>query len=269
MSVPFMCAGGGFDSRDFMDMFSERFLWDVNSHSIVSRLVIKEVIPEEVAFDIKSCSNTGGNEDLFLFLKYNADPDSISKLCDVMRSIAGYPRMSELGRAMKEELDLLTSKSSCVEMWSDPVLDSPMYSTIHCGVCAFMYLFTSIPKLTTCTCLHTHYMYSSTYSLHVLVYILTTCTCLHTHYMYSSTYSLHVLVYILTTCTCLHTHYMYLSTYSLHVLVYILTTYAYACSPQSWWGFSGPSPIGELRQTFPSDHDLHTAAAPRTTITIL
>ena len=35
---------------------------------------------------------------------------------------------------------------------------------------------------------------------------------LHTHYMYLSTYSLHVLVYILTTCTCLHTHYMYLST---------------------------------------------------------
>ena len=56
------------------------------------------------------------------------------------------------------------------------------------------------------------YMYLSTYSLHVLVYILTTCTCLHTHYMYLSTYSLHVLVYIITTCTCLHYHYMYLST---------------------------------------------------------
>ena len=45
-------------------------------------------------------------------------------------------------------------------------------------------------------------------SLHVLVYMLATCTCLHTHHMYLSTYSLHVLVYVLTTCTCLHTHYM-------------------------------------------------------------
>ena len=77
--------------------------------------------------------------------------------------------------------------------------------------------------LITCICLHTHCIY-------ILGSILTTCTCLHTHYMYLlhthymylSTYSLHVLVYIFTTCTCLHTHYMYLSTYSLHVLVYIL-----------------------------------------------
>ena len=57
-----------------------------------------------------------------------------------------------------------------------------MYSTMHHGVCtcAFMYLFT----------------YVSPNSLHVLVYIIlfTTCTCLHTHYMYLSTYSLHVLV---------------------------------------------------------------------------
>ena len=78
-----------------------------------------------------------------------------------------------------------------------------MYSSMQCGVCAFMRLFTSVSPI----------------SLHVLVYKLTTCTCLHTHYMYLSTYSLQVLVYILTTCTCLHTHYMYLSTYSLHILV--------------------------------------------------
>ena len=125
MSVPFLCAGaGGFVSEAFMDKFRERFLNYVNSHSIVSRLVIKEVIPEAVAFDIMCCSNTGGNGNLFLFLKYNADPDSISKLCDVMVGLAGYPKMNELGIDMKEELDLLTSKSSCVEMWSYPVLNS-------------------------------------------------------------------------------------------------------------------------------------------------
>ena len=191
MSVPFLCAGGGFDSEAFMDKFSERFLDDVDSRAIVLRLEINKVVSEDVAYTIKHCAIGRGAAELFLHLQNHADPDSISKLCDVMRSIAGYPRMSELGRAMKEELELLTSKSSCVEMWSDPTLDSGMYSTLHCVhscICSHL-------------CLQTHYMYLSTYSLHVLVYILTTCTCLHTHYMYLFTYSLHVLVYILTTCT--------------------------------------------------------------------
>ena len=164
MSVPFLCAGGGFDSEAFMDTFSERFLNNVDSHAIVLRLEINKVISKGVAHTIKHCDISRGNEELFLHLKNHADPDSISKLCDVMRSIAGYPRMSDLGRAMKEELDLLTSKSSCVEMWSDPVLDL-MYSTMYCGVCAFMCLFIS------------------PISLHVLVCILTTCTCVFTAFI--------------------------------------------------------------------------------------
>ena len=142
---PFLCAGGGFDSKAFMDKFSERFLSDVDSHAIVLRLEINRVISKSVAYTIKHSAIGRGNEELFFHLKNHANPDSISKLCDLMRSIDGYPRMSELGRAMKEELDLLTSKSSCFEMLSDPVLDSRMYSTMHCGVCAFMYSICSRP----------------------------------------------------------------------------------------------------------------------------
>ena len=116
MSVPFLCAGGGFDSEAFMDKFSERFLNDVDSRVIVLRLEINEVIPEDVAHDIDHCSVRKGNEKLLLHLQKHANPNSISKLCDVMRSITGYPRMNRLGRAMKKELDLLTGKCSCVEM---------------------------------------------------------------------------------------------------------------------------------------------------------
>ena len=124
MYVPFLCAGGEFDSKSFMDKFSERFLDDVDSHAIVLRLEINKVIAEGVAHTIKHCAIGRGNEELLLHLQKHADPDSISKLCDVMRNIAGYPRMSELGGAMKEELDLLIGKSLWVKMWSDPLLDS-------------------------------------------------------------------------------------------------------------------------------------------------
>ena len=166
-----------------MDKFCDRFLDAADSHAIISRLEVEKDISENIAHTINHCSIDRGNELLYAHLKDHAVSDSISKLCDVMRSEAGYPKMNELGRDMKEELAFLTSKSSCIQMWSDPKLDSQMYSTVHCGVCAFMYLFTSV----------------SENSLHVLVYILTTCTCLRTHYMYLSPYSLHVLVYILTT----------------------------------------------------------------------
>ena len=124
MSVPFLCAGGGFDSEAFMNKFSGRFLNDVHSHAIATRLEINKIISKDVAHAVEHHSIGEGNEVLFVHLRKHASPDSISKLCDVMRSVSGYPRMIELGRAMKEELDLLTSKSSSVEMWSDPVLDS-------------------------------------------------------------------------------------------------------------------------------------------------
>ena len=80
-------------------------------------------------------------------------------------------------------------------------------------VCACMYAFMSVcgcisvcvcGYVTTCTCLHARYMYLSTYSPHVLVYILTTCTGLRTHYMYLSAYSLYVYRWSKFLCECTH-----------------------------------------------------------------
>ena len=66
-----------------------------------------------------------------------------------------------------------------------------------------MYVSVCVPAcMPSCLCVVVFQYVYKDMSLHVLD-ILTTCTCLHTHYMYLSTYSLHVPVYILTTCTCL------------------------------------------------------------------
>ena len=74
-----------FDCEAFMDKFKERLLQSVNSRAIVLRLEIENVISEDLAFAIeRHCSRSTGNERLFLYLRRQAAPGSIRKLCDVM-----------------------------------------------------------------------------------------------------------------------------------------------------------------------------------------
>ena len=98
-----------FDCEAFMDKFKERFLQSVDSHAIVLRLEIEKVISENLAFTIEHhCSRHTGNEKLFLYLRRQADPGSIRKLCDVMMREEGYKMMNKVGKDMARELDLLT-----------------------------------------------------------------------------------------------------------------------------------------------------------------
>ena len=70
-----------FDCEAFMNKFSERFLRDVDSRVIASRLEIEKVISEDVAFLIKGCSRSKGNEELFLHLQKHSDTEYIVS-CD-------------------------------------------------------------------------------------------------------------------------------------------------------------------------------------------
>ena len=97
-----------FDCEAFMDKFKDRFLQSVDSHAIVLRLEIEKVISGKLSHSIKNQHVGDGNQELFLYLRRQADPGSIRKLCDVMVREEGYAMMNELGRDMRRELDLLT-----------------------------------------------------------------------------------------------------------------------------------------------------------------
>ena len=97
-----------------MNKFSERFLKGVDSHAIVTRLEIKYIISEDLAYTINRSSRSRGNEELLLYLRKNADTKSIVKLCDVMINEDGYRVMQKLGQDMKEDLAKFTGKSICV-----------------------------------------------------------------------------------------------------------------------------------------------------------
>ena len=91
-----------------MDKFEERFLQCVDSHAIVLRLEIEKVISGKLSHVIKNQYISDGNQKLFLYLRRQADPGSIRKLCDVMVREEGHVMMNKLGRDMRRELDLLT-----------------------------------------------------------------------------------------------------------------------------------------------------------------
>ena len=97
-----------FDCEAFMDKFKERFLQSVDSHAIVLRLEIEKVISGKLSHIIKNQYVGDGNEELFLYLRRQADPGSIHKLCDVMVREEGYAMMNKVGKDMARELDLLT-----------------------------------------------------------------------------------------------------------------------------------------------------------------
>ena len=58
----------GFDSESFMNKFKEEFLQFVDSHAIVRRLEIENVISERTAHIMENSSIGDGNEKLFLHL---------------------------------------------------------------------------------------------------------------------------------------------------------------------------------------------------------
>ena len=97
-----------------MNRFSERFLKDVDSHAIMTRLEIEYIISDTLAHTIKQTTVSGGNEELLLYLRKKSDVKSIGKLCDIMISKDGYRVMQKLGQDMKEDLAKLTGKSICV-----------------------------------------------------------------------------------------------------------------------------------------------------------
>ena len=97
-----------------MNRFRGRFLKDVDSHAIVTRLEIEYIISDTLAHTIKQTTVGRGNEELLLYLRKHVNAESIGKLCDVMISKDGYHVMQKLGRDMKEDLAKFTGKSICV-----------------------------------------------------------------------------------------------------------------------------------------------------------
>ena len=93
-----------------IDKYKDRFKVCIDARAIARKLEIAEVIPNRVSFEIENSAPDDANDLLFLHLQSHLSPEALHKLCDVMISMRGYPKMNELGRFMKDDLTTV----SCV-----------------------------------------------------------------------------------------------------------------------------------------------------------
>ena len=87
-----------------IEKYKDRFLSCIDARAIVTRLEIKEVIPNRLSFKIENSAPEDANDLLFLHLRSHSSLETLHNLCDVMISMSGYPKMNELGRSMKDAL---------------------------------------------------------------------------------------------------------------------------------------------------------------------
>ena len=68
----------------------------------------------------------------------------------------------------------------------------------------------------------TYFIYSFTYSFHILIHVLVSYTHSCTRFIYSFMYSFHILIHVLNSYTHSCTHFIYSFTYSFHILIHVL-----------------------------------------------
>ena len=100
-----LAGGSGFDCRQFMEKYKDRFLQFVDSRAIYIRLLMEGIIPPYLSHQLQNVDSTTGTQLLFLHLQEQANEECLLKLCNVMINMAGYHNMSSLGRDMKRDLE--------------------------------------------------------------------------------------------------------------------------------------------------------------------
>ena len=93
-----------------IETYKDGFLSCIDARAIARKLEIEKVIPDTVSHKIQQSAPSIGNEVLFLHIQCHSSPETLHKLCDVMISMSGYPKMNKLGKLMKDNLTTV----SCV-----------------------------------------------------------------------------------------------------------------------------------------------------------
>ena len=94
-----------FNGDEFMDRY-DSFTAVVNGKKIAKRLFIEEVIPESLLHYIEKEAPRAGNEKLRMHLARHSTQSDIRKLCKIMITTRGHPKMRSLGLEMLQDKEL-------------------------------------------------------------------------------------------------------------------------------------------------------------------
>ena len=115
--MTFECASSliEFNGDEFMDRY-ESFTTMVNGKKIAKRLFIEKVIPESLLHYIEKEAPRAGNEKLRMHLARHSTQSDIRKLCNIMITTRGHPKMRILGLKMLEDKELPAMTGKCVRV---------------------------------------------------------------------------------------------------------------------------------------------------------
>ena len=137
-----------------IEKYKDRFLAYIDACAIARKLEIEKVIPDTVSHEIQQSAPSVANEVLFLHLRSHSSPETLHKLCDVMMSTSGYPKMNKLGRSMKDAL-------ATVSYVAETVYEVEQY--IHYNhVCVYVYKVDQYIQHIHVLCVHV-YVQTSTF----------------------------------------------------------------------------------------------------------
>ena len=103
-------------AEDILNEFRDRFITEMDASTVALDLFHSGIIPDGVQERIvKADGQTQRNSTLHECLLRTCTNDALMRACDIITSVQGNPKMSDLGKDMKKRLE--SGVCVCVHAW--------------------------------------------------------------------------------------------------------------------------------------------------------
>ena len=125
--------------EEVLSEYRERFISDVDVNMVVMELLDKSIISDGVQESIaKADGPTQRSEILHACLKRTCTKEAFGRVCSIIASVRGNPKMSALGEEMQSRLESGACVCVCVRACVRLCVHLPVHMCVH--LCVHMVL---------------------------------------------------------------------------------------------------------------------------------